>query len=372
MIELNAPIQAREIQAHQAHIYKVQAHSMQVETQSDSVTPVFSVVAPVYNEGQGLPEFFSRISRVMDDLGETWELVLVNDGSRDNSLEVMRQLAEQDARVKVIDFARNFGHQIAVTCGMDFAKGDAVIIIDSDLQDPPETIKDLVAEWRKGFEVVYAVRRKREGETWFKLTTAKLFYRAIYRITDVDIPLDTGDFRLMDRRVVDAVNNMREHNRFIRGMTSWVGFRQTGVLYDRDARKYGSTNYPLRKMLKLAWDAVTGFSFFPLKIAVYASVILFLISILAIPLVVILRLATGQIWFEGQATAIIVTLLIGSAQFFFFFVMGQYLGRIYDEVRGRPLYIVADTFGFETDLSRRQRHRLPKPEVAANEHPATD
>jgi dolichol-phosphate mannosyltransferase len=244
---------------------------------------------------------------------------------------------------------------------MDYAVGDAVIIIDTDLQDPPETIRDLVQKWREGYEVVYAVRRTRPGETWFKLLTAKAFYRIIYRITDVDIPLDTGDFRLMDRRVVNAVSRMREHNRFIRGLTSWVGFRQTGVLYDRDVRKYGTTNYPLRKMMKLAWDAVTGFSFFPLRLAIYAAGILFVLSVLAVPVVALLRLATGVQYFEGQATAITVILLVSSFQFLFFFVMGQYIARVYDEVRGRPLYIVADTFGFAADQEDASRHRAAAP-----------
>src|SRR5579859_3006387 len=310
--------------------------------------PVYSVVAPVYNESKSLPEFYERICKALESLGEPWELVLVNDGSRDNSLEVMRGLRQTDPRVKLIDFARNFGHQIAVTAGMDYASGDAVVIIDSDLQDPPETVPGLIARWKEGFEVVYAVRAKRPGETWFKLVTAKLFYRLIYRITDVNIPVDTGDFRLMDRRVVNAVSGMREHNRFIRGMTSWVGFRQTGVYYDRDVRRFGSTNYPLRKMMKLAWDAITGFSFYPLQLALYASFALFVLSILGIPIVAVLRLTTGTDWFHGQATAIVIILLLSSFQFLFFFILGQYLGRIYDEVRGRPLYIVADTFGLSS------------------------
>jgi polyisoprenyl-phosphate glycosyltransferase len=323
---------------------------------SSTPKPAYSVVAPVYNEAKSLPDFYDRVRRTMDATGEPWELVLVNDGSRDDSLQVMRELNEQDPRVKLIDFARNFGHQIAVTAGMDYATGEAVIIIDSDLQDPPETILKLIDKWKQGHEVVYAVRNKRPGETWFKLFTAKLFYRMIYRITDVNIPLDTGDFRLMDRRVVDAVNSMREHNRFIRGMTSWVGFRQTGVLYDRDVRKHGTTNYPLRKMMKLAWDAITGFSYYPLQTAIYASFVLFILSVLGIPVVVFLRLATGQLWFAGQATAIVVILLVGSFQFLFFFVMGQYIARTYDEVRQRPLYIVADSFGFPGDKHSR-RHR---------------
>ncbi len=331
-----------------------------MEIQAGSVQkPVFSVVAPIYNEARSIPEFYERVRKTMDATGEPWELVLVNDGSRDESLELMRELNAKDPRVKLIDFARNFGHQIAVTAGMDFASGDAVIIIDSDLQDPPETILKLIEKWKQGYEVVYAVRNKRPGETWFKLLTAKLFYRMIYRITDVNIPLDTGDFRLMDRRVVDAVSSMREHNRFIRGMTSWVGFRQTGVLYDRDVRRFGTTNYPLRKMIKLAWDAITGFSYYPLQTAIYASLVLFVLSVLGIPVVAFLRLATGKLLFEGQATAIVVVLLVGSFQFLFFFVMGQYIARTYDEVRGRPLYIVADTFGFDDKEGGSSRHRLP-------------
>jgi polyisoprenyl-phosphate glycosyltransferase len=325
---------------------------------SSAPKPIYSVVAPIYNEAKSIPEFYDRICKAMDATSEPWELVLVNDGSRDESFQLMRELNAKDPRVKLIDFARNFGHQIAVTAGMDYASGDAVIIIDSDLQDPPETILKLIDQWKQGYEVVYAVRRTRAGETWFKLFTAKLFYRLIYRITDVNIPLDTGDFRLMDRRVVDAVNSMREHNRFIRGMTSWVGFRQTGVDYDRDVRKHGTTNYPLRKMMKLAWDAITGFSYYPLQTAIYASFVLFILSVLGIPVVAFLRLSTGHAWFAGQATAIVVVLLVGSFQFLFFFVMGQYIARTYDEVRKRPLYIVADSFGFPHD--ERSRHRSPE------------
>jgi polyisoprenyl-phosphate glycosyltransferase len=330
---------------------------------STTPKPIYSVVAPVYNEAKSLPEFYERVRKTMDATNEPWELVLVNDGSRDDSFQLMRDLNAKDPRVKLIDFARNFGHQIAVTAGMDYAQGDAVIIIDSDLQDPPETILDLIQKWKQGYEVVYAVRKHRAGETWFKLFTAKLFYRMIYRITDVNIPLDTGDFRLMDRRVVDAVNTMREHNRFIRGMTSWVGFRQGPVYYDRDVRKHGTTNYPLRKMMKLAWDAITGFSYYPLQTAIYASFILFILSVLGIPIVTVLRLATGHGWFEGQATSIVVILLVASFQFLFFFVMGQYIARTYDEVRQRPLYIVADSFGFPDDMHSR-RHRTLEAEAA--------
>jgi dolichol-phosphate mannosyltransferase len=306
--------------------------------------PVISVVAPVYNEELILDELYSRVVEVLDSTGESWELIMVNDGSRDGSAEKMRVLAGRDSRVRVINFARNFGHASAVTAGMDHARGDAVVIIDADLQDPPEVILSLLAKWREGYQVVYAVRAERIGETWFKKFSAKLFYRLIYRITDVHIPVDTGDFRLMDRKVVDAVNAMREHNRFIRGMTSWVGFRQTGVEYVRQERKAGKTKYTLKKMLRFAMDAITGFSYFPLQVTIYISLILALLAVLAVPVVAFLRLADSSLQFEGQATTLIAVLLMSSFQFFFFFIMGQYVARIYDEVRQRPLYIVADVW----------------------------
>ncbi|MBN1202764.1 MAG: glycosyltransferase family 2 protein [Anaerolineae bacterium] len=306
--------------------------------------PVITIVAPVYNEEPIINEFYRRMSDVMDASGEVWELVLVNDGSFDRSAELMQALHERDPRVRVVSFARNFGHQNAVTAGMDYARGDAVVIIDADLQDPPEVIPQMIEKWREGCDVVYAVRAERKGESWFKRMSAKLFYRLIYRITDVDIPLDTGDFRLMDRRVVDALNVMREHNRFIRGMTSWVGFRQAGISYVRQERYAGQTKYPLRKMLRFALDAITGFSYFPLQVTIYASLVLALIAVLSVPVVAFLRLATGESVFEGQATTLIVVLLMSSFQLFFFFIMGQYIARVYDEVRHRPLYIVSEVW----------------------------
>ncbi|MBN1287257.1 MAG: glycosyltransferase family 2 protein [Anaerolineae bacterium] len=309
--------------------------------------PVYSIVVPVYNEEPIIDELYRRMAAVMDGMGESWELVLVNDGSQDRSLELMMALHARDPRVHVVSFARNFGHQTAVTAGLDYAQGQAVVIIDADLQDPPELIPQMVEKWREGYQVVYAVRTERRGESRFKLFTARLFYRLIYRITDVDMPLDTGDFRLMDRVVVDSLNRMREHNRFIRGMTSWVGFTQTGVGYVREERYAGVTKYPLRKMIRFAMDAITGFSYFPLQIAIYFSLVLGIIAVLAIPVVVLLRVATGQEVFEGQATTLVVLLLVSSVQFLLFFLLGQYISRIYDEVRDRPLYIVAQAVGFE-------------------------
>lgn len=334
-------------------------------------TPVFTIIAPVYNEEPIIAELYRRLVEVMDSTGEPWELIMVNDGSTDGSAHEMRALQERDPRVRVIHFARNFGHQNAVTAGMDFSRGQAIVIIDADLQDPPSVILDLIAKWREGYHVVYAVRSERRGETWFKTASAKLFYRLIYRITDVDIPLDTGDFRLMDRRVVDAVNQMREHNRFIRGMASWVGFRQTGVPYVRQERFAGETKYPLRKMLRFALDAITGFSYFPLQVTIYASLILALIAVLAVPIVAFLRLSTGELIFEGQATTLVVLLLLSSFQLFFFFIMGQYVARIYDEVRHRPHYVVAEIWETSSGSSASSDNR-PPPADQETTPPAAD
>jgi glycosyltransferase involved in cell wall biosynthesis len=302
---------------------------------------IFSIIAPVFNESATLPEFYRRVSATMEALGEPWELVVIDDGSHDNSAEIMRDLARKDPHVRPVIFARNFGHQLAVTAGLDYSRGQAVVIIDSDLQDPPEVIPDLVAKWRAGFEVVYAVRTEREGETWFKLFTASLFYRLIYRITDVDIPRDTGDFRLLDRKVVNVLNQMRERHRFLRGMSVWVGFRQTGVDYKRRARFAGETKYPLKKMIKFASDAITGFSYLPLQIATYIGFISATISILAIPFVIIIRLTVSN-GFLGQASTLISVLFLGGVQLICLGILGEYLGRLYDEARGRPLYIVRD------------------------------
>jgi dolichol-phosphate mannosyltransferase len=311
------------------------------------VRPRYSVVAPIFNEEGNIPLLLERIQKVMDSTGETWELILVNDGSTDRSAEMMDEAAQHDLHIRTIHFARNFGHQTAVTAGIDHASGEAVVLIDADLQDPPELILEMIERWKAGFQVVYAVRAERKGESAFKLFTAKLFYRVIYRITDVNIPLDTGDFRLMDRRVVDALKSMREHNRFIRGMTSWVGFKQAGVSYVREARHSGETKYPLRKMVRFALDAITGFSYFPLQIMVYVSLVLGVLALLAIPVVALLRLALGVEFFGGQATTIILLLLLSSFQLFFLFILGQYVARTYDEARARPLYIVASKVGFE-------------------------
>jgi polyisoprenyl-phosphate glycosyltransferase len=303
--------------------------------------PVFSIIAPIYNEADCLQELYRRVSGVMDSTGDSWELVLIDDGSLDGSTEQIRELAKKDFRVKPVIFARNFGHQIAVTAGLDYSHGQAVVIIDADLQDPPEVILDLIAKWREGYQVVYAVRGEREGESWFKTFTASFFYRIIHRITDVKIPLDTGDFRLLDRKVVNVLNSMHEKHRFLRGMAAWVGFKSIGVTYKRAARFAGETKYPFKKMLKLALNAITGFSYFPLQLATYVGFFAAGISIIAIPVVIILRIAGSQT-FLGQASTLLAVLFLGGVQLISLGIIGEYLGRVYDEVKGRPLYIVSE------------------------------
>jgi polyisoprenyl-phosphate glycosyltransferase len=318
--------------------------------------PVFSLVVPIWNEEEVIPELYKRVLAIMDSTGATWELICVNDGSRDRSLELLLALQKQDPRLKVIDFSRNFGHQIAITAGADFAEGDAVIVMDADLQDPPDVALRMIAQWRAGYEVVYARRSKREGETFFKLVTASLFYRLLQRIVDIKIPLDTGDFRLMDRRVVLAMRQLREKHRFMRGLSSWVGFKQVAVEYERAERFAGETKYPFRKMFKLARDAITGFSHVPLQLATWVGFALAVISLLGIVLTVYLRLS-GSSAFLGQATTLVSVLFLGGIQLIFLGVIGEYLGRIYDEVKDRPLYIVSHAYGFVQPLDNQPNNQ---------------
>ncbi len=308
--------------------------------------PTYTIIAPIYNEVENIPLLYTRVSEVMAQTGEPWEFVMVDDGSSDGSTEVILELKAQDEKVKPVIFARNFGHQIAVTAGLDYSRGEAVIIIDADLQDPPEVILDLIQKWKEGFEVVYAVRSKRVGETWFKLFTASAFYRLIQRITDVNIPMDTGDFRLLDRKVVQVLNGMREKHRFLRGMSVWVGFKQTGVEYERAERFAGETKYPLKKMIRFASDAITGFSYFPLQLAMYLGFITAGISIISILAVIVLRLSGSQAFF-GQATTLIAVLFLGGVQLISIGLLGEYIGRLYDEAKGRPLYITRENMEVE-------------------------
>jgi dolichol-phosphate mannosyltransferase len=317
---------------------------------------LISIVAPVYNEEAVLPELYRRVAAVMDESGELWEMVLVDDGSRDRSAAQIARLHEQDSRVKGISFSRNFGFQVAATAGLHHARGDAVILTDADLQDPPEVYPEMIAQWREGYDVVYGIRASREGETWFKLFTAKLFYRLIYRITSIDIPLDTGDFRLMDRRVVDAIARMPERNRFLRGMVPWVGFRQTGITYNRASRYAGESKFnSVRKMLPFAVDAITSFSYLPLQLAMFLGFIIAALSGVAIFVVILLRLLGPGTPLSGQATTLVAVLFLGGVQLISLGIIGEYLGRIYDEVKGRPMYLVQNAWGFnESEKLERQ------------------
>jgi dolichol-phosphate mannosyltransferase len=304
--------------------------------------PTLSIIIPIYNEEGNIPVLYERLSKVMKDLGESYELVFINDGSRDNSLALVMELAQKDEAVKYLDFSRNFGHQIGVTAGIDAAKGDAMVIIDADLQDPPELILEMFEKYKEGFEVVYAKRRKRKGETIFKKLTARLFYRTLAKITTLDIPLDTGDFRLIDRKVADVLKKMPEQNKYIRGQIAWIGFRQTYVEYDRDSRHAGETGYTLRKMLKFALDGITGFSDFPLRLATIAG---FVVSGIAF-LLMIYALISRFIWQDyepGWTSLILSVLFIGGIQLITIGIIGEYINRISTNVRNRPLYVVRET-----------------------------
>ncbi len=302
---------------------------------------VYSIIAPIFNEVGNISELYRRVKETMEKAGDSWELLMVDDGSTDGSTDEIKKLANTDVHIKPVIFARNFGHQLAVTAGLDYSKGEAVVIIDADLQDPPEVILDLISKWKEGYEVVYAQRSEREGESWFKLFTASLFYRMIYRITDVNIPMDTGDFRLLDRKVVNVMKGMRERHRFLRGMSTWVGFKQIGVSYKRAARYSGETKYPFKKMVKFASDAITSFSYFPLQLAMYLGFLTAGISIIAIPVVIISRIV-GSHAFLGQATTLIAVLFLGGVQLISLGILGEYIGRLYDEAKGRPLYIIRE------------------------------
>lgn len=313
-----------------------------------SEQPALSVITPVFNEEGNLLRFHRRLADALAPTGLTWELIFVDDGSADGSAAEMSAIAAEDARVKCLHLTRNFGQEPAVAAGIDHARGAALALIDADLQDPPEVIPAMMEKWRAGYQVVYGTRRSRRGESWFKLLSARLFYRLINRITDMDMPLDSGMFRLLDRQVAQALQAMPERHRFLRGMTSWVGFRQIGILYDREERVIGETKYSMRKMLTLSLDAITSFSFFPLQLMLYASLFLATLSIGLIPIIMLLRLSQGPGFFGGQATSIVLILLLSSFQLFFLFIIGQYLGRIFDEVRRRPLYLLRERAANET------------------------
>ncbi|HEY8304228.1 MAG TPA: glycosyltransferase family 2 protein [Solirubrobacteraceae bacterium] len=302
------------------------------------VPALLSVVAPVYNEEELVEAFVKRACAAVADY--TFELVLVNDGSSDRTPELLDGLAAADPRVRVIHLSRNFGHQAALTAGLEHARGDVVAMIDADLQDPPELIPRMVEQWEGGSDVVYAVRRQREGETAFKLATASWFYKLFDKLAQVDLEPNSGDFRLLDRRALDALLSMTERSRFLRGMTVWVGFTQTAVPYERDARSAGETKYTVRKMVRFSLDAIASFSHLPLQLATYVGLLSAGVAFVAIPVVVGLHFADSYL--PGFGTITILILLLGGIQLIALGVIGEYVGRIYDEVKHRPLYIVRE------------------------------
>ena len=306
----------------------------------------YSVVVPVFNEEAVVCECFRRIKAVMDKTNEEYEIIFVNDGSRDNTKKIISELCDKDKCVKLIDFSRNFGHQTAISAGMDLSSGQAVIVTDADLQDPPEVIPEMIEKWKEGFDVVYGRRTKRKGETFFKRATAKMFYRILKSLTSFDIPTDTGDFRLIDRKVCDVLSSLKEKNRYIRGLVSWTGFRQTEVCYVREERFAGETKYPFKKMLKFALDGITAFSYKPLKLASVLGFMLSGVSFLYLLLVIYLKLFT-EVTVLGWASAMSVILFFNGIILIMLGMMGEYIGRIYEEVKNRPLYVIREKKGFE-------------------------
>ncbi len=305
--------------------------------------PRYSVVVPLYNEEDVIRESYRRLTEVMERCGDSYELIFINDGSRDKTLDIAFELAEADKRLRVLSFSRNFGHQPAITAGMDYARGDAVIVIDADLQDPPEVMLPMIEMWQQGNEVVYGKRTVRKGETVFKKLTAKVFYRTLNALTDVELPVDVGDFRLLDRKVIETMKQMPERNRYVRGIVAWVGYKQAAVEYVREERFAGETKYPLKKMLGLASNAITSFSLKPLKISTYIGCFLSFGSFVFL-IYVLVRGLIDKGLVDGWASLAAIMLFFNGIVLIMLGIIGQYIGRIYDETKGRPLYIVSQQF----------------------------
>jgi len=305
---------------------------------------LISYIFPIYNESGNIDLLYSTLKTLLDGRADyVYEVIFINDGSKDDSLDKILAIQKKDNNVVVIDFARNYGHQIAVTAGLDYAKGDAVIIMDSDMQDPPAISFELIAKWEEGFDVVYAQRRTRQDSP-FKRFTAAAFYRLLNKLSDIDIPRDTGDFRLLDRKVVDELKKFKEHDRFLRGMVSYVGFKQVAVLFDRAGRHEGVTGYPIKKMIRFAADGITGFSTTPLKLIRYVGLVIALFTFLGALYALVLKIISPDTVVQGWTFIVMSILFIGGIQLIMLSVLGSYIGRIYNEVKGRPLYGVANVF----------------------------
>ncbi len=314
------------------------------------MSPKYSFVIPVYNEEKTILELYQRVNAVMKQLDGSVELILVNDGSRDRSLQLLRDLHRKDPRICYLSLARNFGHQVAVTAGLNFVRGQVIVILDADLQDPPELIPDMIEKWRQGYQVVYAQRTQRRQEGWFKRFTAYVFYRLLKRLADVDIPTDTGDFCLLDRQVVDVLNSMPERNRYIRGLRSWVGFQQTAVRFERDPRFAGEVKYTFGKSLALALNSLVSFSKVPLRISTYVGLLAAVAAILMALLVVYWRIFVPHSPLTGFTIILVAIFFLGAVQLVSIGILGEYIGHIYEEVKGRPLYTLAEVGGFSGQL----------------------
>jgi glycosyltransferase involved in cell wall biosynthesis len=330
------------------------------------VQPEYSIVVPILDEAECLPELVKRLDELMDQLEGPAEVLLVDDGSRDESYGLMLEACYRDARFKAIRLSRNFGHQVAITAGLDRAAGKAVVVMDADLQDPPEVVLEMVARWEAGYEVVHAVREQREGESALKRATAALFYRILRKLTDVDVPADAGDFRLVDRKALEAFKQMRENNRYVRGMFGWIGFKQCAVEYVRPPRFAGKSKYPFRKMMRFALDGIIGFSSIPLRIALQIGFMLSALSIAAGVAAIVLKL-TGTFEVPGWTSLVVAITFIGGVQLLTLGVMGEYVSRIQDEVRARPLYFVRDAQGFSSPTP--ERSSVPDASVLEDEGP---
>jgi len=306
---------------------------------------IHSVIVPLYNEQEVLLETYHRLKNIMDSINESYEVIMINDGSRDLTASMAKDICRDDLNFKLLNFSRNFGHQTAITAGMDYASGQSIIVIDADLQDPPEIIPDMIAKWKEGYEVVYGKRISRKGETFFKTFTARMFYRTLNKLTDVKIPTDVGDFRLIDSKVKDALLRIPEHNRYVRGLISWLGFKQTAVEFIREPRFAGETKYPLSKMIKLAVDGITSFSYKPLKFSVGIGAFLSVFSLIFALFVIILRIFDITTMEPGWASLMVVMLFFFGVVLVMLGIIGEYIGRVFEEVKGRPLYIISEEVG---------------------------
>jgi len=307
---------------------------------------LYSVVIPLYNEEEVALECVNRVVKVMDKIEGKYEIIFINDGSSDKTMEIMKEQCKKNSKLKIIDFSRNFGHQIAITAGMDYAKGDAIIVMDADLQDPPEVIPEMIEKYNQGYEVVYAIRKSRKGESIFKKITAKMFYRFLQYMCSIDIPVDTGDFRLISKKVSKVMSSLTERNRYVRGLVAWVGFKQIGIEYEREERFAGETKYPLRKMIKLSIDGITSFSTKPLTISKNLGIFVALAGFVY-ALVIVIKKVALNIPNTGWSSTVVLILIIGGVQLIMIGVVGDYIARIFDESKNRPLYIINEKYNMD-------------------------